>query len=189
MQRLKFWAGLFGGLLILALAVASMASAHGGDAAKIHSCVNNNSGTIKIVLPSQGCSNNETPLDWSQGGATPADLAALQAQIGSVQQAMSAQINAVQQQLSAQTNAVQQQLSAQISSLQQEVNSQGAQINSLQQQVNSQGSQINSLQQAVNSHSTSINQLLAYDAALKAVLQQWRNVINPTVGNALQNVP
>ena len=185
MQRLKIWAGLLGGLLILALAVASMASAHGGDANKIHSCVNNNSGTIKIVSPSQGCSNNETALDWNQGVA-PADLAALQAQIAAAQ----AQINQVQAVLSAQIAAGDQQLAAQINNLQQTVSSQAAQIQSLQAQVNSQGNQISNLQQAVSSHSNSIGQLQGYDATLKGVLQQWQSAINAQFNsNVLLPVP
>src|SRR5215213_7675750 len=100
MQRLKLWTGLFGGLLIVALAVVSMASAHGGDATRIHSCINNNSGAIKIVSPSQACNNGETALDWNQG-VTTADLAPLQAQIAAAQ----AQIIQVQAQLAAQISA------------------------------------------------------------------------------------
>ena len=131
-------------LLILALAVVSMASAHGGDANKIHSCVNNNSGTIKIVSPTATCSNNETALDWNQGVA-PADLAALQAQIAAAQ----TQMTAMQQQFAAQIGSLQQQLSAQISNVQQTVNSQQAAIQSLQGQVNSQGINSTTIQQVV----------------------------------------
>src|SRR4249919_1216558 len=101
MQRLKLWAGLFGGLLILAFAVVSMASAHGGDASKIHSCVNNNSGTIKIVAPTATCSNNEMALDWNQQSASPADVSALQAQIAAVQGQLSSVQTALQSQIAA----------------------------------------------------------------------------------------
>lgn len=54
---------------ILLTAGATWAFAHGGDTALIHSCVNNSSGTIKIVSPNTNCANNEIPLDWSPGGA------------------------------------------------------------------------------------------------------------------------
>ena len=181
MQRLKLWAGLFGGLVIVALAVVSMASAHGGDTNKIHSCVNNNSGTIKIVSPTASCNNGETALDWNQG-VSSADLAALQAQIAAAQ----AQMNAMQQQFAAQLNSVNQQLSGQISALQQQMNSQGGQINNLQQQVSSQGANINNLQGTVSAHSNSIGQLLASDNALKGMLNQWRGVLNGLVNGALQ---
>jgi chromosome segregation ATPase len=210
MQRLKLWAGLFGGLLVLALAVASMASAHGGDTTKIHSCVNNNSGTIKIVSPSTSCGNGETALDWSQG-VTPADLAPLQAQIAAAQ----AQINQVQAQLSAQIAAGDGQLQGQISNLQQTVQSQQASIQSLQGQVNSQGAQItqvqgqltaqinqvqtqlaaqiaagdSQLQAQISTQGLTIGQLQAYDAALKNMLQQWHGAIINSIGNVLSPVP
>ena len=38
--------------------------AHGGDVNLIHACVNNSSGTLKIVGPNASCKNNETALDW-----------------------------------------------------------------------------------------------------------------------------
>jgi hypothetical protein len=50
------------------MALAPAALAHGGDVNKIHSCVNNSSGTIKIVSPSTTCANNEVPLDWNAEG-------------------------------------------------------------------------------------------------------------------------
>ncbi|MGE0686939.1 MAG: hypothetical protein AB7P33_09360 [Dehalococcoidia bacterium] len=60
----------------IATGVTTLVSAHGGDASKIHACVNNSSGTIKIVGVSDGCKNNETALDWNiQGVAGPAGAA------------------------------------------------------------------------------------------------------------------
>ena len=59
-----------GGLFVASL---GLVSAHGGDTAKIHSCVNNSSGTIKIVGANDNCNNNESALDWNiTGVAGPA---------------------------------------------------------------------------------------------------------------------
>lgn len=46
---------------------ATIASAHGGDASRIHTCVNS-SGLMKVVAPNVACGNNETALDWNQTG-------------------------------------------------------------------------------------------------------------------------
>jgi hypothetical protein len=46
----------------------TMALAHGGDTTLIHTCVNNSSGTIKIIASDRECANNETPLDWNPSG-------------------------------------------------------------------------------------------------------------------------
>ena len=55
------------GALAFGLAlVPRTVDAHGGDSAKIHSCVNNSSGEIKIVAPNASCKQNETALDWSK---------------------------------------------------------------------------------------------------------------------------
>jgi len=42
--------------------------AHGGDANKIHACVNTLAGSIRIVGASGGCRRGETPLDWNIQG-------------------------------------------------------------------------------------------------------------------------
>ncbi len=52
----------------IATGVTSLVSAHGSDASKIHACVNNSSGTIKIVGVSDTCKNNESALDWNIQG-------------------------------------------------------------------------------------------------------------------------
>lgn len=60
-----------GGLLTafsLSLGLVSGASAHGGDATKIHACVNNASGEVKIVGPSSTCHHNSTAVDWNVTG-------------------------------------------------------------------------------------------------------------------------
>lgn len=56
-------AGLYLGLAVPAI------HAHGGDPTKIHSCVNNNSGEVKVVSQNATCLNNWTPVDWSISGA------------------------------------------------------------------------------------------------------------------------
>ena len=45
--------------------IFSLVSAHGDDPTLVHSCVNNGSGTIKIVIPDEDCGNNEISLDWN----------------------------------------------------------------------------------------------------------------------------
>lgn len=50
----------------ISLGASTVALGHGGDTTKIHSCVNNATGTIKIVAPNATCKANETPLDWDQ---------------------------------------------------------------------------------------------------------------------------
>jgi len=56
-------------IFVAVLGVPMMARAHGGDPTKIHSCVNNNSGEVKIVSPNATCNNNWTPVDWNITGA------------------------------------------------------------------------------------------------------------------------
>jgi hypothetical protein len=55
---------------ITVLAVPAMVSAHGAGPTPgiIHACVNENSGTIKIVGPTDECRNNWVPLDWNAVG-------------------------------------------------------------------------------------------------------------------------
>lgn len=57
-----FFVGLFIGQIV------TEAFAHSGDDNLIHACVNNSSGTIKIVDPNTTCNNNWSPLDWNQQG-------------------------------------------------------------------------------------------------------------------------
>ncbi len=60
-------------LMVFALSIGlgtGMVYGHGGDPTKIHSCVNNASGEIKIVDPNDTCKNNWTPLDWGSAEAT-----------------------------------------------------------------------------------------------------------------------
>jgi hypothetical protein len=59
---------ILGVAIVMVAGGASIVGAHGGDVALIHACVNNNSGTVKIVAGDQECSRGETPLDWNQQG-------------------------------------------------------------------------------------------------------------------------
>ena len=64
-----------GWLLVVALGFApAAASAHGGDPALVHACVNKSSGEVKIVAPSAACKPHETAVDWASaapaGGVT-----------------------------------------------------------------------------------------------------------------------
>lgn len=63
-------------VLGLATGQVGLVSAHGGDLALIHACVNDSSGTLKIVGADQGCSKGWSPLDWNimgpQGDPGPA---------------------------------------------------------------------------------------------------------------------
>ena len=44
-------------------------SAHGGDASRIHGCVDNRSGALRIIGATQNCTaNRETALDWNIAG-------------------------------------------------------------------------------------------------------------------------
>ena len=60
-------------LAAAALAIgAGPAGAHGGDAALVHSCIDN-AGNVKIVAATATCKQNELPLDWARnaGAAGP----------------------------------------------------------------------------------------------------------------------
>jgi len=64
--------------IIVALTVATAAlglgvytSAHGGDASRIHGCVDNRTGALRIVSAAQNCTaGKETALDWNIAGPT-----------------------------------------------------------------------------------------------------------------------
>jgi hypothetical protein len=64
--------------IITALTVAGAAfglgvyaSAHGGDTSRIHGCVDNRTGTLRIIDATQNCTaSKETALDWNIAGPT-----------------------------------------------------------------------------------------------------------------------
>jgi hypothetical protein len=64
--------------IIVALTVATAAfglgvytSAHGGDTSRIHGCVDNRTGALRIVGATQNCTaGKETALDWNIAGPT-----------------------------------------------------------------------------------------------------------------------
>jgi hypothetical protein len=58
------------GVGVAALSVVSFVAAHGGPVTPgvVHSCVNGNSGEIKIVGANANCKNNQSALDWNSQG-------------------------------------------------------------------------------------------------------------------------
>ena len=73
MQRSKKM--MLAGALVLAMAVGGAAVAvatnHNGEV--IHACVNNHSGTMKIVDSADDCHQNWSPLNWNQQGPDGTD--------------------------------------------------------------------------------------------------------------------
>ncbi len=68
MERFKN-ALLFANLFVMLAVLASLAQAHGGgDPQLIHACINNSSGTIKIISPTGTCASNEMAVDWNKQG-------------------------------------------------------------------------------------------------------------------------
>jgi hypothetical protein len=61
------WLVVFNVVLISLLSVTYV-SAHGGNIALIHSCVNNTSGEIKIIAANGTCPSNYRALDWNIQG-------------------------------------------------------------------------------------------------------------------------
>ena len=61
------WAVVFIVIQISLLSV-TLVSAHGGNTALIHACVNNTSGELKIVGANASCPNNYRALDWNIQG-------------------------------------------------------------------------------------------------------------------------
>src|SRR5262245_15032567 len=62
---------LFRGGLSIALLVLvrnDIVVAHGGDPTKIHSCIKNSTGQVRIIAPNSVCDPNETSLDWNATG-------------------------------------------------------------------------------------------------------------------------
>lgn len=59
-------------VVLITLTSVTLVSAHGGNTALIHACVNNESGEIKIVGANSNCPRNFRTLDWNiQGPAGP----------------------------------------------------------------------------------------------------------------------
>jgi hypothetical protein len=57
-------------IFVALLGVPTIAGAHGGDTTMIHTCVNNNSGSVKFIAADGSCHNNETPVDWDKAART-----------------------------------------------------------------------------------------------------------------------
>ena len=55
-------------VVLISLMSATLVSAHGGNTALIHSCVNNTSGEIKIIAANANCPSNYRSLDWNIQG-------------------------------------------------------------------------------------------------------------------------
>src|SRR5690349_22975134 len=55
-------------VILLSLVSVTYVSAHGGNTALIHSCVNNTSGEIKIIAATANCPSNYRSLDWNIQG-------------------------------------------------------------------------------------------------------------------------
>lgn len=55
-------------VILLSLVSVTYASAHGGNIALIHSCVNNTSGEIKVIAANATCPSNYHSLDWNIQG-------------------------------------------------------------------------------------------------------------------------
>lgn len=55
-------------IVLLSLVSVTYVSAHGGNTALIHACVNNTSGEIKIIGANATCPSNYRALDWNIQG-------------------------------------------------------------------------------------------------------------------------
>jgi hypothetical protein len=55
-------------VVLISLVSVTLVSAHGGNTALIHACVNNTSGEIKIIGANATCPNNYRALDWNIQG-------------------------------------------------------------------------------------------------------------------------
>src|SRR6185369_526067 len=55
-------------VILISLMSVTLVSAHGGNIALIHSCVNNTSGEIKIIAANATCPSNYRSLDWNIQG-------------------------------------------------------------------------------------------------------------------------
>ena len=47
------------------LGIAAYVSAHGGDPTRVHSCVTNSNGALRIIAATGTCRSGETALDWN----------------------------------------------------------------------------------------------------------------------------
>ena len=89
MRKIRQWlgghSGAILGALVITASVTTLASAHSGavTAQVIHSCVNSNSGVIKIIASTGVCGPGETATDWNAvGPAGPAGVAGIQGEPG-----------------------------------------------------------------------------------------------------------
>ncbi|MDP9372758.1 MAG: carboxypeptidase-like regulatory domain-containing protein [Chloroflexota bacterium] len=58
--------------MLLGASLVMVVSAHDGDTAKIHGCVNTGTGVLRVIDANGTCRSNETALDWNiQGPAAP----------------------------------------------------------------------------------------------------------------------
>lgn len=57
-------------LIVTLVGGGTWALAHGGNTELVHSCVNNQSGDIRVVEPKDECMKGETPLEWNFQGPT-----------------------------------------------------------------------------------------------------------------------
>src|SRR4051794_27537730 len=56
------------GVATFGAALGTVVSAHGGDTTRIHACVKNSGGTVRIVGASEACKSGETAVDWNITG-------------------------------------------------------------------------------------------------------------------------
>src|ERR1051325_5053370 len=59
-------------VILISLTSVTLVSAHGGNTALIHSCVNNTSGEVKIIAATANCPSNYHSLDWNIQGVAGA---------------------------------------------------------------------------------------------------------------------
>jgi hypothetical protein len=72
-------------VVLMSLLSVTLVSAHGGNTALIHACVNNTSGEIKIIGANANCPNNYRALDWNiQGPIGPVGLVGPAGPVGPV---------------------------------------------------------------------------------------------------------
>lgn len=55
-------------VILISMMSVTLVSAHGGNTALIHSCVNNTSGEVKIIAATANCPSNYRSLDWNIQG-------------------------------------------------------------------------------------------------------------------------
>ena len=67
-MRRSNWLRAIVASLVLIVGITAFASAHGGRAKRIHSCVNGKTKLVRIVKPSRSCRSKETARDWNIRG-------------------------------------------------------------------------------------------------------------------------